>query len=1007
MPRILRTRTSLIIAVVLCLVAAYAAAGFLLAPKLLRSALLEQIPKQTGCVPSIGDIRINPFLLQLEARDFSIADRAGMRLVGFDRLFVRISAASIWHRAVEFKDIDIAGPFVAAVVASDGRLNLLQLAPKPAEPPRKTPAESQSLPRIRIDAFKVTGGSVSYEDRSRPSAFAARLTPVTFDLRDFTTDASGGMFSFTGATKLGERFDWRGHLSVQPVESDGEVHIQGLRARTIWNYVEDQVAFAIDSGSIDVDARYRFALRDTVDLKVDVAKIGVTDLGLAPKGETPDWIVVPSFVVAQASLDLSKRALRVDSATLTGLRVLAWLNGDKSINLARLAQPPGAPRRAGDAAASIAAAPAPAAAAGPWNFDLRELDVDRADISMEDRSLRPSDKVLLAPLSLRVEGISLDPGRPLKFKFDTKINQSGALAANGTVTREPLVADLQLALSNLDLKPLQPYLGQRTALTLLDGRTSADAKIHVGKSKPSLQVTANVSVENLRTVDDRLHKDFVDWQRLDVLGIKLQQDPDRLSIDRIVARKPYARVIIEPDRSLNATQILAGPTGTAALAPATPAGIGAAQAGAPRSGASKIAPGKAIAAKAGSSMPFPISIRSVEIESGETDFADLSVSPNFAAGIQKLHGTVRGLATQADSRALVDLHGQVDPFAPVAITGALNVLGPVLHVDLALDFQNIELSIFNPYSGKFAGYNVTKGKLTTDLSYKVDGRALDAKHHVKIDQLEFGEKTDSKAAVSLPIKLAVALLKDRNGVIELDVPVSGSLDDPKFSVWPVVWHFVGTLLIKAVTAPFALLGSLFGGGPDLQFIDFHPGAAALDPASGDKIKSIVSALKARPQLKLEVPIAAVPEIDRPALVQAKFLSDVHAEQSAAPPRKEGAPADLSKYPPLDQLDAQTRLNLLTRLYIKKAGHPPEFPIVDGKQPKADLTAAKIAYLQGELIARTAVTDEELAALAQQRAQALQQALLADTGVDPARVFLVASDKAKAQEGLVRLELSLQ
>ncbi len=390
------------------------------------------------------------------------------------------------------------------------------------------------------------------------------------------------------------------------------------------------------------------------------------------------------------------------------------------------------------------------------------------------------------------------------------------------------------------------------------------------------------------------------------------------------------------------------------------------------------------------------------------NFSDLSISPNFAAGIQDLHGTVHGLSSQPDTRAKVDLHGEVDPFAPVAITGEVNLLSPALYTDIALSFRNIELSIFNPYSGKFAGYAISKGKLTTDLHYKVDGRKLNATHHVLIDQLEFGEKTDSKDAVSLPVKLAVALLKDRNGLIDLDLPVDGSLDDPNFHFAAAVWKFLGNLLVKAVTAPFALLGSLFGGGPDLQFVDFHAGAATVDAAGADKLKVIVKAMKERPQLKLEVPIAALPEIDRPALIEAQLLADLEAQRALQPRAPAPKSAAAAAPPRFDELEPASQLPLLTALYGKKFGHPPQFPEgLEGKPSKPEAIASKVEFLEAQLRAQIVVDDAALKNLAEQRALALQQSLLSDGTLDPARVFLVASDKIKSQDGLVRLELSLR
>jgi hypothetical protein len=362
-----------------------------------------------------------------------------------------------------------------------------------------------------------------------------------------------------------------------------------------------------------------------------------------------------------------------------------------------------------------------------------------------------------------------------------------------------------------------------------------------------------------------------------------------------------------------------------------------------------------------------------------------------------------GLSSKAGARAKIDLHGQVDPFAPVAITGDVNVLGP-LYTDLTMSFHNIELSTFNPYSGKFAGYDIAKGKLTTDLHYKVDGRKLDAQHHIVIDQLEFGDKTESKQAVSLPIKLAVSLLKNRDGVIELDVPVTGSLDDPEFKLGPIIWKVFVNILEKAVTAPFALLGSLFGGGPDLQFIDFDPGAADLDSNAAVKAQSIVKALSERPQLKLDVPIAVVESIDRPALIDAQYKAQLQGAQAALAARKRSVSATV----PFDQLDPATRLGILTELYQKNAGTAPKYPApVTAITTKPELMAAKIDFLSGELHSRMSVSAADLKTLALTRAQNLQQELLKDAQIDPERVFLVANDKAKAEGDKVRLELSLR
>ncbi len=612
--------------------------------------------------------------------------------------------------------------------------------------------------------------------------------------------------------------------------------------------------------------------------------------------------------------------------------------------------------------------------------------------------MQPAAKVVLAPVLLQVNGVSLDLAVPVHVALDTRIGESGSLTVNGEVTPQPVAASLSLKLAGIDLAAAQPYIAQHTSMTLRGGRLGAEAQLRYGgaaKQAPALQFAGDLHVDDLRTVDDVLHDDFINWERLDVLGLKYQQNPDRLDIAEVVAQKPYARVIIESDTSLNVKRVLTGPGLKSAPGPSSPAP------------ATAVPPAKLVAAKsAAAGGAMPMSIKKILVHGGQANFTDRSVTPNFSAGIQGLDGTVLGLSSKPNSRATVDLHGALDAFSPVSVSGEVNVLSAALYTDLAMNFSNIDLSIFNPYSGKFAGYNITKGKLTTELHYKVDGRKLDAQHHIVIDQLEFGDKTASKDAVSLPVKLAVALLRDRNGVIDLNLPVAGSLDDPKFRLAPIIWKVLVNILEKAVTAPFALLGALFGGGPDIQFVDFQPGVGTLDAAAAEKVKTVAKALNARPQLKIDVPIAVVPDIDRPALIAAQFSAQLNEAQMARQSRKK--PSTGAVAPAFEQLDPAAQLELLTRLYTRDVGAEPKYPdAVAALKQKTEAVPAKIEFLTSAIRKHLTVGDAELRALGEQRATALQQALLTGTQVEPERVFLVANDKAIAKDGVVRLELSLK
>jgi hypothetical protein len=387
---------------------------------------------------------------------------------------------------------------------------------------------------------------------------------------------------------------------------------------------------------------------------------------------------------------------------------------------------------------------------------------------------------------------------------------------------------------------------------------------------------------------------------------------------------------------------------------------------------------------------MPVRIKSISITDGSALFADNSITPSFATGIMDLQGTITGLSSQADSRAKVQLAGKVDRYAPVDITGEVNLLSAAKYSDVALNFRNMELTTFNPYSGKFAGYNISKGKLSTELHYKVENRKLDAQHHIVVDNLEFGDKTDSKDAAPIPIKLAVALLKDRQGVIDLQLPVGGSLDDPKFRLGPIIWKALLGLLTKIVTAPFAALGALFGGGEELAYVDFQPGSADLPTTKIEQLGKLSQALVERPQLRLDVPVTLLAEQDSKAIAATTLYARV-------PKLADGS----------DAAALQKRLGQLEALYKESAKVAPDYPAETRTESGIDWSA-RTEWIEARLLESMQPDQPALDALARQRAQAVQSAVLANTAVPPERVFITTDRSAALTNGgEVRMEMKLE
>jgi Domain of Unknown Function (DUF748) len=443
-----------------------------------------------------------------------------------------------------------------------------------------------------------------------------------------------------------------------------------------------------------------------------------------------------------------------------------------------------------------------------------------------------------------------------------------------------------------------------------------------------------------------------------------------------------------------------------------------------RGGDATVAGGPASASGQSAAPAMPMAINTVRVIDGSVNYADFWIQPNFAVGIQALNGTIDGLSSDPKSRAKVKLEGKVDRYAPVNIDGELNLMAATVYTDIKMSFKGLELTTMTPYSGHFAGYKIDKGKLSVDLSYKVDQRKLNAEQHFVIDQLQLGEAVESPDAVHLPLKLAVALLKDRNGVIDLPLPLTGSLDDPQFKIGPIIWHALVNLLEKAVTAPFAAIGRLFGGhGEEMKFIDFAPGSAELDASSKQKLDGLTKALQEHNQLQLDVPIVYSQELDGPVLAKQKLDQKLIAranggkspkKQAAAP--QGGSPAANTPPPaPLDPALANPlehyRL-LLAEFQAdlgKDAELPPTAAAIQNAKSKKDAPGVETAIpdLEAALIAQIEVPDVELQALGKKRTRAIQDVLLADGGIDASRVFVINAPAKTDDSGNVRVEMALK
>lgn len=1041
---VLRSKAFLIGAVVAALVGLYALLGFYAAPKLVRSQAIEYVRETYGRELTLGEVRIHPFKLQAEVRDLSLPDSDGTSMLGFQRLFVDFQVSSIWERAFVFREVALDVPYVRTVIHADGSVNLAELAP-----PEDAEEEAGPLPAVWIQHFALTDGIVELLNNLRRHPVERHFEPVTFTLQDFRTTPEGGGFGLTARSRQDEKFEWRGRFALEPeIASEGEFHVADLQVPGVAEFLDETLPFLLPRGQIDLDGTYVLKLGEAFALDVTLPQVKVIDTALRARGVEEDWIEVPSLVVSDTRLEMPANTVNVGALTLDGLKARLWLAADGQLNIARLfassgdaaATPavasatPTAPAATSDASSlSTTAAPEPTGSGPDWTLAVATVAVKSGALEFEDRTVRPTAHFALTPLDVTLRQMSLDLTRPLPVEIAAVINGAARFAGSGQLVPDTGAVELDVDVAGFKVKDLQPYVNGTTDLTIRAGTLAAKGRFAIGPAgtgKPELSFAGDGSLAGFRSIDNALEQDFLNFERVEVRKLSYAMAPDALSIDRVRIVKPFARVIVSSEGILNASAVF-DPAGTAAAAAEAKAAAAAktAEASRKKSRAEIRAEKKAAAAaaKARAKAPpapapkleesgMPIRIREVTVTGGAMDFADYSVQPNFAAAIQSLGGRIAGLSSDPNSRATVDLDGNVGEFSPVNINGTVQPFAYDRYTDIGLKFQNISLPVFNPYSGKFAGYNIAKGKLTTDLHYTIEARRLNAQHRVRIDQLEWGEATAAKGEATLPVKFATSLLKDANGVIDLDIPVSGTLDDPSFRIGPIVWQVIKNLMTKVVTAPFKALGALFKGAEDAQFIDFVPGQATVEATTAERLAQLGRSLAPKPDLRLEVPIGIDAERDGQALAQARYEQERAKAMTAVlgGGKKRNVDADAPALPEFDTLDPERRLDVLTALYRQLAGTAPQIPEppapaedLPRKERKAQALQASLDWLEAEARKRATPLAGELERLGQARGEAIQKALLTDTGLAPERVFLTRDGKVGAEGDRVRFELAIK
>jgi hypothetical protein len=766
---------------------------------------------------------------------------------------------------------------------------------------------------------------------------------------------------------------------------------------------------------------------------VGASTLDLQSLKLAAPGVKQPAVALAKGHVALKAVDVGARKADIDSIDATGLSIDAMREKDGKIDLLSLAGPPHQQAQERTAIHAVKKAQE----AGPaWHYTIGALNLKDSSATFTDNTTARPVKVAFTPLQLKVQQISDDLTRPLPIDLQATVNRKGTLGVRGDVTASPLKLALKLDANRLDAAAFEPYFGSRlnatVASALLNAKGDvafADEPASHGRSGGGLKASyrGDAALVDVRMLDKVTSGPFAGWRSLALTNLKADYDARGTDVDasRVTFSDFYGRVLLDAQGKLNLSDIVAKPgdggsrslthddkkdgkepipltppaaaeaagSDAHAAAPATAAASTPAT-GQTASAATAAAPPAASAPQttaAGASQPqnahpaqsasnsAPVKMRfgQLVLQNGRVTYTDNFVKPNYTANLVAIHGTVGAFGTQSTTPAPVDIAAKLAANGPLSIRGTVNPLIAKPALDLTATAHDIELTNLTPYSAKYAGYPITKGKLNVDLHYTLENNQLSANNHLFIDQLTFGDHVENDTATKLPVKLAIALLKNSRGEIDVDIPVSGSLDNPEFSIGGLIWRAVLNLLQRAVTAPFSLLAHAFGGGnsEDYGYVQFAAGSAKLSDEADQKLDTIAKALADKPSVRIDLIGRVDPAVDEPAL-RTRYVDRLVKQQKLKDVVGNGESVDTSNV----TVDSKEYQKYLTKAYkdadFKK---PSNFIGMTKTLPDEDMKNA--------LAEHAPIDEASLRNLAQRRAQAVQQYF--DGKIDSGRVFIVA------------------
>ncbi|GGJ99859.1 DUF748 domain-containing protein [Pseudomonas matsuisoli] len=952
-------RTALI---TLAVLAGYSVLGFFLVPVIARHVINGQLETYATVPASLERVRFNPFSLEVTLFDLKIGE-PGIEQIAFQRLYTNLEIDSIWKGAVHLSRLELEQPVLDVRFDKSGNLNLAQLFDVPPSEASEEPKNDSLFPLI-VDELSIQRGDLKFADARPSDPVTLNYTPIDLELQNLNTSPEQSTdMRLTASEPGGGRLEWTGSFEPVPIRSSGQLSVSDFDLASIWPYIKDAVPLTLNQGQLSASTHYSLDLAETTQLILNRFALNTPIPLSVDRADGKPLIRIKQLEIGEGQLDLTQRSVALKRLHSEGLETWAAREEDGRLDWQTLFSGDSTPT---ETSTEPAGTDEPAQ---PWRAQAEQIQLRDYRIHLTDRVPQPEVALELGPLNVDVEGFDTAPDASFALKLDTAIGEQGSLSAAGNIQLEPMTAKLQVETKDIDLRVAQSYITPYARVELRAGRLSSATSVELSAIEPlALNVTGRATIDQLHTVDTDHERDLVKWQKLDLEDIAYEHGK-RLSIERVGLEQPYTRFVINENLTTNFSDLLVPQAGNTDGEDGTE-----------------------------TSDPLAIHIGKVDIADGSANFADFSLRPPFVTAMQSLNGSIGTLDNASKTPANVTIKGNVDRYAPVSITGELTPFDPMQKLDIRTSFNQVELTTLTPYSSKFAGYRIRKGRLDLDLHYRIDDSRLNADNHVTLDQLELGERVESPDAVDLPIRLAIALLKDSNGRIDIALPVQGDLDNPQFDVMPVVWQTLRNLVLRAAQAPFKFMAGLVSGAgdQDLSVVGFAAGSSELNDNARSALDLLARALAERPALRIEVEGTSSPAADGPLLAQERLEREYQEVYFRILQRRgDTVPAKAEAL----QVPEEDKPALLAGIYRQRLKQQP--PEAWNELPDEERTR----NMRSEVLASWQDSEPLRRLLAQQRAEQIKEYLVSQR-LAADRIYLIDVSNDDAKNGQVNTRLQL-